>query len=102
MSRESDILARLGGDEFVILVPVLEKTTDLSVLAERILSVFSKPVLPDLGEVSLGASIGIAVFPDDGADPDALLNAADRALYLAKKEGRNCYRFHGDTTTTPS
>ena len=102
VSRESDILARLGGDEFVILVPVLEKAADLSVLAERILSVFSKPVLPDLGEVSLGASIGIAVFPDDGADPDALLNAADRALYLAKKEGRNCYRFHGDTTTTPS
>ncbi len=102
VTRESDILARLGGDEFVILVPVLEKAADLSVLAERILSVFSKPVLPDLGEVSLGASIGIAVFPDDGADPDALLNAADRALYLAKKEGRNCYRFHGDTTTTPS
>ncbi|MHB1285634.1 MAG: diguanylate cyclase domain-containing protein [Leptospirales bacterium] len=101
ISRESDILARLGGDEFVLMFHSPEGEQDLPsmvLMAERLLSIFSMPILPELEEIPLGASIGIAVFPSGGTNPDALLKSADQALYLAKKTGRNRYRFHADST----
>ncbi len=105
ISRENDTLARLGGDEFVLLFHSPEGDQDLSALAlmaERLVSIFSMPIFLDLGEIPLGASIGIAVFPSGGSTPDALLRSADQALYLAKKSGRNRYCFHTDLTLNPS
>jgi diguanylate cyclase (GGDEF)-like protein len=86
-------LARLGGDEFTVLLTDLTGLGDAAKVAERILAAMAAPF--ELGEhrVSVATSIGIALFPDDGADADALLKRADTAMYRAKAEGRGCFRF---------
>lgn len=91
--RASDTLARLGGDEFVICVPHLEDTISLSRLAEKILQALDEPF--NLAEMSLhiGASIGIALYPDDGHDSTELLRNADAAMYAAKDSGRGNFQF---------
>ena len=90
--RECNTLARLGGDEFSIIQQVADPASEATALAMRIQDVMSTPF--DLGEhhVTVGASIGIAVAPTDGKDPDQLLKNADLALYRAKSEGHS-YRF---------
>jgi predicted signal transduction protein with EAL and GGDEF domain len=91
--RESDTVGRLGGDEFCIIQRVTDPVTETATMAKRIVEVISAPF--DLGDhqVSIGTSIGIAVAPSDGINPDALMKNADLALYLAKKEARGGYRF---------
>jgi diguanylate cyclase (GGDEF)-like protein len=86
------MLARLGGDEFALLQGV-EDTEDLSRLARRLLGLFDRPF--DVGEVqvNLGASIGIALAPQDGTSPEELMRRADIALYRAKVHGRANFRF---------
>ena len=92
--RETDVLARLGGDEFaIILVSETEQCGAASTLAKRIIEVIAKPVHLDRNEVNIGTSIGIALAPEHGTDPDSLLKMADMALYAAKSGGRNGYRF---------
>lgn len=92
--REEDTVARLGGDEFVILIEHLRSSMDASALAETIQDAFSEPM--DLGdrELSITASIGISLYPDDGTDTETLLRTADAAMYRAKSEGRNGFRFY--------
>lgn len=87
--RESDLVARLGGDEFVVMVETVPDRAGLQLLAEKILAAVSE--LMQLGghEVKITASVGIAVFPDDGKDVSALLANADMAMYRAKALGRN-------------
>ena len=89
--READTVARLGGDEFAI-VAVLAPL-DASALAARIVEEISQPYHLDGQRIVIGISIGIALAPADGGDPDALLKNADLALYRAKAQGRNTYRF---------
>lgn len=91
--RSSDTLARLGGDEFVICVPHLIDTVSLSRMAEKILQALDKPF--ELADLSLhiGASIGIALYPDDGYDSTELLRNADAAMYAAKDNGRGNFQF---------
>ena len=91
--RETDTLARLGGDELCIIQRITEVGSEPAALAERVLEAIAAPF--DLGEhhVTVGASIGIAVAPADGSDPDQLMKNADLALYRAKCEGRGAYRF---------
>lgn len=91
--RSSDTLARLGGDEFVICVPHLIDTVSLSRMAEKILQALDKPF--ELADLSLhiGASIGIALYPDDGYDSTELLRNADAAMYAAKDSGRGNFQF---------
>ena len=92
--RKADTLARHGGDEFVVVMEDLEGEADCSVVAEKIHRALAAPVRIDGSEFTLGASIGIAAFPDDGAGADALLRNADAAMYRAKQLGRNHYRFY--------
>jgi len=92
--RARDMLARLGGDEFGILLPQLESADDAATVAEKILKALAEPVVLEGQEVFVSASIGIAVFPADGDDPDLLIRAADTAMYRAKGAGRNAYRFY--------
>jgi diguanylate cyclase (GGDEF)-like protein/PAS domain S-box-containing protein len=89
--RKSDTLARFGGDEFVAVLPDLKDGLLLSVLMKRLLQACSVPL--NLGDVSVSvsASIGVALFPSDAASPEELLRAADAAMYIAKREGRNRY-----------
>jgi diguanylate cyclase (GGDEF)-like protein len=91
--RETDILARLGGDEFAIVQTMLQRPEEVTVLASRIVEVLSEPYEVDGQEVVVGTSIGVAIAPGDGNDPDQLLKNADMALYRAKADGRGMFRF---------
>lgn len=91
MFRKSDTIARLGGDEFVLLLPEISQAEVAKNVAERILHSFHKPFEFDGLKISITASIGIAIFPDDGEDADTVIRNADIAMYQAKDEGRNRY-----------
>jgi diguanylate cyclase (GGDEF)-like protein/PAS domain S-box-containing protein len=91
--REHDMLARLGGDEFVVLAENFDSSAHLIALAERILQIISEPFRIEGNEHYLGVSIGIGIYPDDGADGPTLLRCADSAMYYAKECGRNHYQF---------
>ena len=90
--RESDTPARLGGDEFVVAAR-LEKPGDAEILAQRILEAFRPVAKVGRHDLHIGSSIGIALYPGDGDNPAALLQAADTAMYQAKKKGRGSYRL---------
>ena len=84
--RENDLVARLGGDEFAVLLAPLHKAEDAQRIADKIISSMDVPIpLPGGTEVLTSLSIGIAIYPDHGATPGALLNAADAAMYQAKR-----------------
>ncbi|WP_315782430.1 MULTISPECIES: GGDEF domain-containing protein [unclassified Bradyrhizobium] len=89
----SDLIARIGGDEFVVLTG--DSAIDRALaLGERIIEVMTAPIaLPGGARVNIGMSIGIAAAPDHGIDPEALLFAADAALYEAKSSGKSCWRL---------
>jgi diguanylate cyclase (GGDEF)-like protein/PAS domain S-box-containing protein len=92
--RETDVLARLGGDEFAIIQSGETRQREAaSMLADRIIEIFAMPFDIDGNEVNIGTSIGIALAPEHGTNPDSLLKMADMALYGAKSAGRNGYRF---------
>lgn len=90
--RESDTLARLGGDEFVIVFEGLEHRDSIFRLAEAILTCLSGGMELQGNPVRMGASIGIAFYPDHGKAPQELLRRADLALYESKLAGKGCYR----------
>jgi diguanylate cyclase (GGDEF)-like protein/PAS domain S-box-containing protein len=92
-------LARLGGDEFTVLIPRLAHSEDALVVARRIRKLMHRPFKVNDREVVLTASIGIAVYPDDGADAAALLKHADTAMYHAKDEGRDNCQFYSPALT---
>lgn len=91
--RPCDVVARLGGDEFVILVDDLTEPQESVVVAEKLLEKIEEPVSLDGQMLNVDASLGIAVYPDDGDNVDDLLRNADMAMYHAKQNGRGQYRF---------
>ena len=100
--RGADGVIRFGGDEFVIVLEDLASRADGSNVAEKILGALSAPIALRDQSVTTGASVGIAFYPRDGTNADALLNSADAAMYLAKKDGRNRYRFAENLRDGPS
>ena len=92
--RDTDMLSRLGGDEFVIILSDIDRPGDITIVAEKILERLAHAFAIEGNDITTSLSIGIAVFPDDGADFDALLKKADTAMYQAKEAGRNTYRFY--------
>jgi diguanylate cyclase (GGDEF)-like protein/PAS domain S-box-containing protein len=92
--RESDTVARLGGDEFVVLLAGQRSTEDSSVVAEKILGALTDPVAAGGRKFEIGASIGISIFPRDGATAEQLLKHADAAMYRVKEAGKNRYQFY--------
>jgi diguanylate cyclase (GGDEF)-like protein len=91
--RDTDVVARMGGDEFMLLQTQLDDPKDAVALATRIIRVLAEPFEIDDHHVSVGASIGIAIAPQDGDAPDELIRNADLGLYRAKKDGRGTYCF---------
>jgi len=92
-TRETDILARLGGDEFSLLLRPVEHPADAARVAERIVKVIAAPFQIQGHHILIGASVGIAMAPGDGALTDTLMKNADLACYKAKSEGRSAYHF---------
>lgn len=92
--RQSDTVARLGGDEFVFVLEAIGRRGDASVVAAKIMSAMSEPVVVDDHELMISTSIGIALYPDDAGDGEELLKCADMALYAAKETGRNTFEFY--------
>lgn len=93
--RGSDTVARLGGDEFVVIAEDIEDWRNAGVIAAKIIEEVRKPVPVSGGrQAKIGASIGIAFYPDDGHTADAVTKAADEAMYEVKEAGRNAYRYH--------
>ncbi|WP_454833885.1 diguanylate cyclase domain-containing protein [Pseudomonas lini] len=94
--REEDLVARLGGDEFAVLLTPLHKTEDAERIADQIIASMEAPIpLPGTTQVLTSLSIGIAVYPDHGVTPGALLDAADAAMYQAKRLSRGAQQTAG-------
>jgi diguanylate cyclase (GGDEF)-like protein len=91
--RKTDFAARIGGDEFVVVLENIEKRADIETVAQGILKSLKSPIAFEGHACGVGASIGIAVYPDDAEDRDALTRAADEVMYRVKQSGRNDYRF---------
>lgn len=91
--REDDTLARLGGDEFIALLPELNEASEARKIAARLIDSISGPFFVDGQQFRIGCSLGISLYPDDGDSVDMLVQHADAAMYRAKQEGRNTYRF---------
>jgi len=91
--RETDTISRQGGDEFLILITDLGEADTATPVVDKVMEAFEAPFATESGEMIASASIGIAVFPDDGKDFDNLLKKADTAMYRAKDAGRSAYRF---------
>ncbi|MBW7860937.1 MAG: EAL domain-containing protein [Rhodocyclaceae bacterium] len=91
--RPYDSLVRQGGDELIALLPGLGDAPEAEAVARRLIEAVAEPVHLEDAEIRLTASIGVALFPRDGDDADALLRAADMAMYAAKAEGGNDLRF---------
>ena len=92
--RENDTVARFGGDEFVLIVEELSKAGDAIVVADKVLECCARAFAIDGRELHVSASIGVSVYPEDGADGETLLKNADTAMYRAKEKGRDCHEFY--------
>ncbi len=92
--RETDIVARIGGDEFSVLLGDVDDITHAYIVACKLLDMLSQPVASKRGTLTIGGSIGISIYPDDGRDPQLLLRLADAAMYRVKQSGRNGVSFH--------
>lgn len=92
--RQYDTAARLGGDEFVVMSPEVSTIDNLTQLAEKVRQIFVEPISVWDHELFVTASIGVVVYPHDGETIDTLLQNADAAMYQAKKQGKNVYRFY--------
>jgi diguanylate cyclase (GGDEF)-like protein len=93
--RSGDTVSRQGGDEFVIVLAEIAHGQDAARVAEKAIESLGKPIVVVQHELHVTASIGIAVYPDTGADDmQELMKRADQAMYAAKEAGRNTYRFY--------
>jgi len=92
--RRADTIARLGGDEFAVIIEGIDSPEDAISIADNLTTILEHNVRLDDQETYTSASIGIAVYPDDGKDPRTLLKNADTAMFRAKENGRHCFQFY--------
>ena len=97
--KESDTLSRLGGDEFTIIFEDFKKIEKILPVLKKILNELTKEIIIDEQSVYISASIGISIYPNDGADIHMLTQHADTAMYKAKDEGKNRYSFYEESMT---
>ena len=94
--RNSDTVARLGGDEFTVMLQGVENRDAVAGIARNVTEALAAPFDLDGHSVQVSASVGVAMYPDDAADPDTLTEAADLAMYAAKSKGKNRFSFFAD------
>jgi len=92
--REQDTVARLGGDEFTVILEELRHADDAAIVADKVLESLSHKVQLGKHEATVGGSIGISIFPDDGIDAENIIKNADMAMYQAKNQGKNQYQYY--------
>jgi diguanylate cyclase (GGDEF)-like protein/PAS domain S-box-containing protein len=92
--RDGDTVARLGGDEFTLLLPGIADAVAAARVAEKVLEVLRQPFDVEDRELFLTGSVGVALYPEDGSDAEALVKNADTAMYRAKEEGKNTYQLY--------
>jgi len=92
--KETELFARWGGDEFTIFLPEVKNTADIVELAERLIRSTDEPFLIRNIELTVGVSIGISIYPEDGPDLDILINKADLAMYYVKRNGKSNFHFY--------
>jgi len=100
--RETDTVARIGGDEFLVILSELKSRKNSVIVAEKVMDRVSRPISVSGIHVTVGSSIGIALFPADGEEPKQLVKQADEAMYIVKKGGKNGYAFVGDSVKNPA
>jgi diguanylate cyclase (GGDEF)-like protein/PAS domain S-box-containing protein len=98
--RQEDTVARLGGDEFVFVIPHFDRTEMPAHVAQKIIWAMTEPFEIEGGRFTVGASVGISVYPSDAKDADQLIRNADSAMYKAKGRGGNCYDFYTANMTS--
>jgi two-component system, sensor histidine kinase LadS len=98
---EGDIVARIGGDEFVLVLRGVTQSTDAGAVASKLLASLAAAIPTPAGEARIGASIGIALAPEDGHHFARLLQVADQAMYRSKQDGRNRWHYGGDRHDYP-
>ncbi|MGC9352088.1 MAG: diguanylate cyclase domain-containing protein, partial [Sulfurovum sp.] len=96
--RKEDTVCRFGGDEFVILIEELEDFQYLDSILKRINQLTTTPCVINGNAITIGMSIGASIFPYDGTDSDRLIEAADQAMYRAKRSGKNCIEYSQTNT----
>ena len=92
--RKADTVSRTGGDEFVIVLSEIRDPMDAAMVSGKILNVLSRPFLIERYQVVISGSIGISVYPNDSKEVNILKANADVAMYNAKRDGRNSYRYY--------
>jgi diguanylate cyclase (GGDEF)-like protein len=92
--RDSDTAARLGGDEFTFILNDIGSDDNACAVAQKIIDILSDPFDLNGAEAHLGGSVGVSMYSDDADDSDILLRQADEAMYVAKQQGKNTYRFY--------
>ncbi len=97
--RKEDTVARLGGDEFTVILEDIRQAQDASFISNNILKVLSKSIKINENILYVSSSIGISIYPDDGASAQNLLKFADSAMYKAKDEGRNNFQYYSSEMT---
>lgn len=91
--RETDTVARMGGDEFLVILSQISEVNDTRRIARNIIQKISQVTYLDQHEIKVGASIGIAIYPEDGTTAEELIKQADNAMYLIKRSGKNNFGF---------
>jgi len=92
--RQQDTVARLGGDEFILLLPDISSQEDAGKLAQKLLEKIRPTFFIEDHELNITLSIGVGLYPIDGKDVKSLIRCADEALYMAKKQGRDCFHYY--------
>jgi len=92
--NKDDLFARIGGDEFVIILDTLKTKEEVAAITENVLAVIREPIKVQNYHLNTSASIGIAIYPDDGLEKNEIIKHADSAMYHAKEEGKNRYAFY--------
>jgi diguanylate cyclase (GGDEF)-like protein/PAS domain S-box-containing protein len=98
--RQEDTIARLGGDEFTVLLPGIAKEEDAATIANKILEAVRLPFFIEHRELFITTSLGVTLYPTDGADPETLVRNADTAMYRAKEQGRDNYQLYAPAMNT--